>query len=70
MKRDPSLGFLWFGAFIIGTQTRSLQEACQAWWKIDLYVAAWTGTLMSFIQEPVSTLPLGQKKFRVLTNVD
>ena len=36
-----------------------MQEARQAWWKIDLHVAAWTGTLMSFIQEPVSTLPPG-----------
>ncbi len=59
VERDPSLGFLWLGAFIIGAQTRALQEARQAWWKIDLHVAAWTGTLMSFIQEPVSTLPVG-----------
>ena len=57
MKRDPTLGVLWLGAFIIGAQTRALQEARQGWWKIDLHVAAWTGTLMSFIQEPVSTLP-------------
>ncbi|KUJ16076.1 uncharacterized protein LY89DRAFT_102789 [Mollisia scopiformis] len=62
MKRDPSLGFLWLGAFIIGAQTRSLQEARQAWWKIDLHVAAWTGTLKSFIQEPVSTLPPGTEE--------
>ncbi|KAH6706238.1 hypothetical protein BKA61DRAFT_558683 [Leptodontidium sp. MPI-SDFR-AT-0119] len=62
MKRDPSLGFLWLGAFIIGAKTRSLQEARQAWWKIDLHVAAWTGTLMSFIQEPVSTLAPGTKE--------
>jgi hypothetical protein len=62
MKRDPSLGFLWLGAFIIGAQTRSLQEARQAWWKIDLHVAAWTGTLMSFIQEPVSTLSPGTEE--------
>ena len=62
MKRDPSLGFLWLGAFITGAQTRSLQEARQAWWKIDLHVAAWTGTLMSFIQEPVSTLPPGTEE--------
>jgi hypothetical protein len=53
MKRDPSLGFLWLGAFIIGVQARSFQEARQAWWKLDLNVAAWTGTLMSFIQEPI-----------------
>lgn len=59
MKRDPSLGFLWLGAFITGVQIRSLQEARQGWWKIDLHVAAWTGTLMSFIQEPVSLLPPG-----------
>lgn len=56
MKRDPSLGFLWLGAFIIGAQTRSLHDARLAWWRIDLHVAAWTGTLVSFIQEPVSTL--------------
>jgi hypothetical protein len=62
MKRDPSLGFLWLGAFIIGAQTRSLQEARQAWWKIDLHVAAWTGTLMSFMQEPVSALSLGTEE--------
>jgi len=56
MQRDPSLGFLWVGAFIIGAQTRALQEARLGWWKIDLNAAAWTGTLMSFIQQPVSTL--------------
>ncbi|RFU31114.1 hypothetical protein B7463_g5222, partial [Scytalidium lignicola] len=62
IKRDPSLGFLWLGAFTIGAQTRCLQEARQAWWKIDLHVAAWTGTLMSFIQEPVSTLSPGTEE--------
>jgi len=62
MKRDPTLGFLWLGAFIIGAQARSFQEARQAWWKIDLHVAAWTGTLMSFIQEPVTSLPLGTEE--------
>ncbi|KAF8861685.1 hypothetical protein BDZ45DRAFT_586758 [Acephala macrosclerotiorum] len=62
MKRDPSLGFLWLGAFITGAQTRSLQEARQGWWKIDLNAAAWTGTLMSFIQEPVSKLPAGTEE--------
>jgi hypothetical protein len=56
MERDVSLGFLWLGAFIIGAQTRAFQEARLGWWKIDLHVAAWTGTLMSFIQQPVSTL--------------
>lgn len=62
MKRDPSVGFLWLGAFITGAQTRALQEARQGWWKIDLQAAAWTGTLMSFIQEPVSALPFGAEE--------
>ncbi|KAK1973492.1 hypothetical protein LZ30DRAFT_610628, partial [Colletotrichum cereale] len=57
MKRDPDLGFLWLGAFITGGQRRSLQEARQGWWKVDLHVAAWTETLVSFIQEPVPILP-------------
>ncbi|KAK0113775.1 hypothetical protein ONS95_014025 [Cadophora gregata] len=54
MKRDPGLSLLWLGAFITGAQTRALQEARRGWWKLDLNVAAWTGTLMSFIQEPVA----------------
>ncbi|KAI3534411.1 hypothetical protein CABS02_13242 [Colletotrichum abscissum] len=57
MKRDPDLGFLWLGAFLTGGQSRTLQEARQGWWKVDLHVAAWTGTLLSFIQEPVLILP-------------
>jgi hypothetical protein len=56
MKRDPSIGFIWLGAFIIGAHTRALQEARLGWWKLDLHTAAWTGTLISFIQEPVSTI--------------
>ncbi|KAF4625240.1 hypothetical protein G7Y89_g12929 [Cudoniella acicularis] len=54
MERDPGLAFLWLGAFITGVQKRSSQEAHLGWWKIDLNAAAWTGTFMSFIQEPVS----------------
>jgi len=54
-ERDVDLGFLWLGAFIIRAEKRALQEARLGWWKLDLHVAAWTGTLMSFIQQPVST---------------
>ncbi|TVY34829.1 hypothetical protein LOCC1_G007401 [Lachnellula occidentalis] len=57
MKRDPSLGFLWLGSFITGAHKRSLQQGRQAWWKLELNTAAWTGTLISFIQEPVSAIP-------------
>ncbi|RGP60619.1 immunoglobulin variable region used by the itc63b heavy chain [Fusarium sporotrichioides] len=53
IKRNPELGFLWVGAFITGCHDRALREGRGGWWKIDLGAAAWTGTLMSFIQEPV-----------------
>ncbi|KAH7369773.1 hypothetical protein BKA65DRAFT_561091 [Rhexocercosporidium sp. MPI-PUGE-AT-0058] len=58
VKRDPALAFLWLGAFITGAQNRALREARQGWWKIDLNVAAWTRTLVSFVQEPVADLRL------------
>ncbi|KAF4975874.1 hypothetical protein FZEAL_7397 [Fusarium zealandicum] len=59
MKRDPEIGFLWLGAFITGTYHRTLGEGRTAWWNIDLGAAAWTGTLMSFIQAPVPRLGPG-----------
>lgn len=59
MKRDRSLGFLWLGAFINGAQKKPLEQARVAWWKISLDTGAWTGTLMSFIQEPVSIVSPG-----------
>lgn len=55
-KRDPGLGFLWLGAFMTGAHTRALQEARGGCWKMDPHAASWTGTLMSFIQEPVPIL--------------
>lgn len=56
MKRDPELGLLWLGTFILGAHKRGLQGARSGWRKIDLHVAVWTGTLMSFIQEPAALL--------------
>lgn len=50
INRDPTLGFLWLGAFITGADARCLQEARAGWWKVDLSAAAWTGTHVSFIQ--------------------
>ncbi|KAM5367874.1 hypothetical protein ACJZ2D_009785 [Fusarium nematophilum] len=55
-QRDPELGALWIGAFVTGTHTRCLRAARGAWWPVDLSAAAWTGTLVSFIQVPVSIL--------------
>lgn len=57
MERDPGLGFLWLGAFITGAEERCLQEARTGWWKVDISAAAWTGTLASFIQEPIMKAP-------------
>lgn len=54
MERDRGLGALWLGAFITGTARRRLQEARAGWWKVDLSVAAWTGSKVSFIQDSVS----------------
>ncbi|KAK1762344.1 hypothetical protein QBC33DRAFT_501462 [Phialemonium atrogriseum] len=53
IKRNPNLGFLWLGAFITGAQACCFREVRQAWWKVDLSAAAWTGTHASFIQELV-----------------
>ncbi|UZP40672.1 hypothetical protein NXS19_008488 [Fusarium pseudograminearum] len=53
IKRDPELGFLWVGAFITGCHDKALREGRGGWWLLNLAAAAWTGTLMSFIQEPV-----------------
>lgn len=54
VKRDPRLAFLWTGAFITGADTKCLQEARLGWWKVDLNAAAWTETLVSFIQQGTS----------------
>ncbi|KAI1070690.1 hypothetical protein LB507_006696 [Fusarium sp. FIESC RH6] len=53
IKRDTDIGFLWVGAFIIGSHQKALSEGRSGWWKIDLGAAAWTGTSMSFIQGQV-----------------
>lgn len=53
IRRDPDIGFLWLGSFITGGNDKALREGRAGWWNIDLGAAAWTGTLMSFIQMPV-----------------
>jgi hypothetical protein len=57
MRKDPDLGFLWLGAFITGVEERCLQEARVGWWKVDLSIAAWTGTHASFIQDSIPKAP-------------
>jgi hypothetical protein len=53
IRRDPGIGALWVGAFMTGAHHKCLRRAQAAWWDIDLNVAAWTDTSMSFIQEPI-----------------
>ncbi|KAF7558598.1 hypothetical protein G7046_g5566 [Stylonectria norvegica] len=62
MKRNEELGFLWLGAFITGTHAKCLREARAAWWKVDINIAGWTGTFMSFIQEQVPELPFDARE--------
>lgn len=57
IQRDRGLGFLWLGAFLTGAEERCLQEARAGWWKVDISAAAWTGTHVSFIQEPATKAP-------------
>ncbi|UPL01223.1 hypothetical protein LCI18_012157 [Fusarium solani-melongenae] len=59
INRDPEIGFLWVGAFITGGYLKTLREGRSGWWIIELGAAAWTGTLMSFIQAPVPHIALG-----------
>ncbi|RSL57400.1 hypothetical protein CEP54_008327 [Fusarium duplospermum] len=59
INRDPEIGFLWVGAFITGGYHKTLREGRSGWWIIELAAAAWTGTLMSFIQAPVPHLAVG-----------
>ncbi|KAK2129411.1 hypothetical protein NOF04DRAFT_1368879 [Fusarium oxysporum II5] len=70
IRRDPDIGALWVGAFMTGAHHQCLQRAQAAWWNIDLKVAAWTDTPMSFIQEPISAFSGLKLKFLVQTNAE
>lgn len=52
MARNPKLGFLWLGAALVDMQGFVLNEMQTLSYPIDLTIAGWTGTLVSFIQEP------------------
>ncbi|KAK1766927.1 hypothetical protein QBC33DRAFT_493032 [Phialemonium atrogriseum] len=54
MDRLPEIAFLWLGASILGLQKRLLQDVRFGLIPIDLHSAAWSGTIQSFIQQPVS----------------
>jgi hypothetical protein len=56
--RSPHISYLWLGGIITGAHKDFLRSTSGLLGldRIDLHEAAWTGTLLSFIQEPVSPL--------------
>jgi hypothetical protein len=54
MDRQPKVAALWLGATILGLQKTLLQDVKFGLVPIDLHSAVWTGTIQSFIQQPVS----------------
>ncbi|KAM7191171.1 hypothetical protein V8F33_009042 [Rhypophila sp. PSN 637] len=53
MARNPELGFLWLGATLLGIHDFVLDRMRALFYPVDLTLAGWTDTLMSFIQESV-----------------
>lgn len=53
MARNPELGFLWLGATLLGIHDFVLTGMRNVFYPMDLTLAGWTDTLISFIQEPV-----------------
>ncbi|KAH6621496.1 hypothetical protein B0J18DRAFT_481102 [Chaetomium sp. MPI-SDFR-AT-0129] len=54
MDRQPTVAPLWIGATILGLQKGLLRPALYGMALIDLPSAVWSGTIQSFIQQPVS----------------
>ncbi|EMD66084.1 hypothetical protein COCSADRAFT_197610 [Bipolaris sorokiniana ND90Pr] len=54
MERRPEVACIWLGSAILGLQPKLLQDVKYGQIPIDLDSAAWTGTIQSFIQQPVS----------------
>ncbi|KPM35998.1 hypothetical protein AK830_g10567 [Neonectria ditissima] len=54
--RSPHISYLWLGGILTGAHKDFLRNTSGLLGlnRIDLHEAAWTGTLLSFIQEPVS----------------
>ncbi|KAK4103456.1 hypothetical protein N658DRAFT_505152 [Parathielavia hyrcaniae] len=53
MERQPTVAFLWLGATVLGLQEEILQHARLGLTPANIVSAAWSGTLQSFIQQPV-----------------
>lgn len=54
MEKIPELACIWLGSTIVGLQKKLLQDAKYGQIPLDLHSAVWSGTVQSFIQQPVS----------------
>jgi hypothetical protein len=54
MEKQPGVACLWLGSTILGMQNNLWQALRYNQWPIGLNSAAWSGTLQSFIQQPVT----------------
>ncbi|AEO57297.1 hypothetical protein MYCTH_2303275 [Thermothelomyces thermophilus ATCC 42464] len=54
MDRQPKVAPLWLGITVLGLQKRLLQDVGYGLIPVDLHAAVWSGTIQSFIQQPVS----------------
>lgn len=54
LRISPRVGFLWVGAVVLGAHTSLLEEARDGYLETGLLSAAWTGTIQTFMQLPVS----------------
>ena len=55
MEREPSVAFLWVGATILRLQETLLKDVRHGQIPADLHSAVWSGTVQSFLQQPVSS---------------
>ncbi|KAF2253675.1 hypothetical protein BU26DRAFT_515998 [Trematosphaeria pertusa] len=54
MERAPEVAYLWLGSTILGLQKKLLQGVRFGLIPIELHAAVWSGTVQSFIQQPVA----------------
>ncbi|KAF1955287.1 hypothetical protein CC80DRAFT_447668 [Byssothecium circinans] len=54
MERSPKVAYLWLGITILSLQKKLLQDVRFGLIPIELHAAIWSGTVQSFIQQPVS----------------
>lgn len=58
MSRVPHIAPLWLGGIIMGIQKGILEEARNGLLPFEIHAAVWSGTFLSFMQEPVARYPM------------